>query len=114
MRVGRVARRGVVQRRADRERDGVARVLDQVHDVAVVEARDVVVVHRQDAIAHVEPGTAFGRTVPDDLADERDALRHRRYDDESEAFVFSPDHRDVVRVDESVSIAHSRRITSIC
>ena len=34
--------------------DAVARVLDEVDDLPVVEGADVHVVHRQDAVAHVQ------------------------------------------------------------
>ena len=66
VRVGRVAG-SVVERRADRQRDRVAGIFDQVDNVTVVQTRYVVVVHGQNAVADVQPGATLGRTVADYL-----------------------------------------------
>ena len=50
-------------RRSHSESDAVAALLDEVDDVAVVEGVDVHVVHRQDAVSHLEASATFcGRT----------------------------------------------------
>ena len=66
MRVGSVAG-SIVKGRSHGEGDRVAGIFDEVDDVAVVEPRDVVVVHRQDPVAHVEARATLGRTLADDL-----------------------------------------------
>ena len=49
--------------RSDSQGDAVPALLDEVDDVAVVEGVDVHVVHRQDAVSHLEASTPFcGRT----------------------------------------------------
>ena len=66
MRVGGVAG-CVVEGRSDGEGHRVAGIFDEVDDVAVVQPRDVVVVHRQDPVTHVQPRAALRRTVSNDL-----------------------------------------------
>lgn len=113
MRVGGVAGGGVVQRRSDGERHGVAGIFDEVDNIAVVKPRYVVVIDGQNAVANVQLRAALGRAVGDDLADERDALRHRRDDDEAETFILATHHRHVVRVNQAAAVANSARIPSI-
>ena len=49
--------------RSDSQGDAVPALLDEVDDVAVVEGVDVHVVHRQDAVSHLEASAPFcGRT----------------------------------------------------
>ena len=49
--------------RSDSQGDAVPALLDEVDDVAVVEGVDVHVVHRQDAVSHLEASATFcGRT----------------------------------------------------
>ena len=113
MRIGGVAGGRVVQRRADSQRDRVAGIFDQIDDIAVVQPRYVVMVDGQDAVADVQLEAPLGRTVRNDLADERDSFRHRRDDDEAETFVFPPNDRHIVRVNHSTSVSYSARISCI-
>ena len=49
--------------RSDSQGDAVPALLDEVDDVAMVEGVDVHVVHRQDAVSHLEASAPFcGRT----------------------------------------------------
>ena len=53
----------ITYRGPDSQRHAVAALLDEVDDVSVVEGVDVHVVHRQDAVSHLEASAPFcGRT----------------------------------------------------
>lgn len=113
MRIGGVAGGSIVERRTNSERNGVTRIFNEVDNIAMVKPGYVVMIDSQNAVTDVQLTATLGRAVGNDLPDKRDALCHRRDDDETETFVFATHYRHVVRVNHATAVTYSAWISSI-